>query len=274
MKASFLYCITTIITFNVIYGFSLRASERCDTITNTIDSVSKTVCTDIPRVLTPYHWNVIKFNPTPMLLFGETKNITFSYERLIRKNQSMSIQLGYLIIPVYFNDTIANLITLHDQSRTGINIGLDYRFYLSLRNRRPAPDGMYLGTYLSYYGFKHSNKYNSINQPSSPDGSFSGSLNMTNLGVEIGYQFIFCKRFSIDLLMFGPSLTYYTTKSEITGCLDKGEIDDINGEFADKLFEKFPALSYLFDGETTNLTNSNFKLTASFRYSIQFGFHF
>ena len=274
MKTRFLLCIVTVIILNVISVYSLRASERCDTIVKTSDSVSIPVSAGLPRILTPYHMNVVKFNPTPMLLFSETRNITFSYERLIRKNQSMSIQLGYLIIPVYFNDTIANLITLHDQSRKGINIGLDYRFYPSKRNRRPAPDGMYLGTYLSYYGFKHSNKFNSINQPSSPDGSFSGSLSMTNLGVEIGYQFIFGKKFSIDLLMFGPSLTYYNTKSEITGSLDKSEIDDINGEFADKLFEHFPALSYLFDGETTNLSNSNFKLTASFRYSIQFGFHF
>jgi len=274
MKARFLFCMTTVITFNTVYGFGLIASDRCDTITNTIDSVSKPVNGEIPRVLTPYHWNVAKFNPTPMLLFGETKNITFSYERLIRKNQSMSIQLGYLIIPVYFNDTIANLITLHDQSRKGINTGLDYRFYPSLRNRRPAPDGLYLGTYLSYYGFKHSNKFNSVNQPSNPDGTFSGSLNMTNLGFEIGYQFIFGKRFSIDLLMFGPSLTYYSTKMEIIGNLDKGQIDNIDQAFAEKLFEHFPALRYLFDGEATNLTNSNFKLTASFRYSIQFGFHF
>jgi hypothetical protein len=274
MKAKFLFCIAMVITFTVISGFGLRASERCDSIANTNDSVSKTVSTDIPLVLTPYHWNVIKFNPTPMLLFGETKNITFSYERLIRKNQSMSIQLGYLIIPVYFNDTIANLITLHDQSRSGINIGLDYRFYPSLRNRRPAPDGLYLGTYLSYYGFNHSNKFNTINQPSNPDGSIKGSLSMTNLGFELGYQFLFGKRFSIDLLMFGPSITYYSTKFEIIGNLDKGEIDDIDQEFADKLFEHFPALSYLFDGETTNLTNSKFQLTASFRYSIQFGFHF
>lgn len=274
MKARFLFCITMVIAFNVISGFDLRASERCDTIAKTNDSVVKNVSTEIPRVLTPYHWNVIKFNPTPMLLFGETKNITFSYERLIRKNQSMSIQLGYLIIPMYFNDTIAELITLHDQSRKGINFALDYRFYPSLRNPRPAPDGLYFGTFLSYYGFTHSNTFNSIEAPSDPAGSINGSLKMANLGFEIGYQFIFRKKFSIDLLMFGPSITYYSTKYEIIGNLDKGEIDDIDQEFADKLFEHFPALSYLFDGETTNLTNSNFKLTASFRYSIQFGFHF
>jgi len=274
MKARFLFCVVMVITFNGITSFSLRASERYDTIANADGSVSKPASEELQGVLTPYHMNVVKFNPTPMLLFSETRNITFSYERLIRKNQSMSIQLGYLIIPVYFNDTISNLITLHDQSRSGINIGLDYRFYPSLRNRRPAPDGLYLGTYLSYYGFNHSNKFNTINQPSNPDGSINGSLNMANLGFEIGYQFIFRKKFSIDLLMFGPSITYYSTKFDITGNLDKGEIEDIDQELADKLFERFPALSYLFDGETTNLTNSKFQLTAGFRYSIQFGFHF
>ena len=274
MRARFLFCIVMAITFNVISGFTLRASVRCDTIANTNDSVSKPVKAEIPLVLTPFHWNVIKFNPTPMLIFGEVRNITFSFERLINKNHALSIQLGYLMIPQSLGDTVAQVITIHDDSRQGINIAMDYRYYPSLRNRRPAPDGLYLGTFLSYYGFKYSNKFNSVNAPSEPDGSLSGSLSMANLGFEIGYQFIFSKKFSIDLLMFGPSITYYSTKFNITGNLDKGEIDDIDQELADKLFERFPALSYLFGGETTNLTNSNFQLTAGFRYSVQFGFHF
>ena len=47
-------------------------------------------------ILEPIHRNVIKFNPTPMLLFSKITNITFSYERLIRDNQSFALQVGYL----------------------------------------------------------------------------------------------------------------------------------------------------------------------------------
>ena len=274
MKAKLLFCIAMVITFNGITSFSLRASERCDTIANKIDSVSKPVSAEMRTVLTPYHRNVLKFNPTPMLLFGEVRNLTFSYERLINKNHSLSIQLGYLIIPQCLSDTVAQLITIHDDSRKGINVAFDYRYYPSSRNRRPAPDGLYIGTYLSDYGFKFSNKFNSIDAPSEKEGSFDGKINMANLGFEIGYQFIFSKKFSIDLLMFGPSITYYSTKVNIVGNLDKGQIDDIDQELADKLFKRFPALSYLFEGESNNLTNSKFQLSAGFRYSVQFGFHF
>ena len=100
----------------------------------------------------PFHKNVIKFNPTPMLLWSN-KNVTFSYERVINGKQSIALTLGYLEFPALFKDTIGSLVALSGRDKYGINIALEYRFYLTTRNGRPIPDGVYLAPFCSYYGY-------------------------------------------------------------------------------------------------------------------------
>jgi len=39
------------------------------------DTIDKKIKKEKPVLLAPYHKNVIKFNPTPMLLFGNVRNI-------------------------------------------------------------------------------------------------------------------------------------------------------------------------------------------------------
>lgn len=251
----------------------MLAFERCDTIPVSLDSLSKPVTKENPIMLTPYHRNVIKLNPTPMLLWGEIRNFTLSYERLIRNNQSVAIQLGYLVIPRFF-DTLVSLVKVEDFKRRGVNIAVDYRYYPQFRNRRPAPDGLYIGGYLSYYGFRFNNNIDIMATSEVNDGNMRGSLNMVNLGFELGYQFIFWKRFSVDLLMFGPSLSIYSRRLELTGDLTEADFEKIDEELAKKLMDRFPVLGYLFGGETATFSGSNVKIGTGFRYSIQIGYHF
>jgi hypothetical protein len=97
---------------------------------------------------------------------------------------------------------------------------------------------------------------------------------MINLGFELGYQFIFAKRFSLDLLMFGPSITGYSGNLEITGNLNSELGDKIDEELAAKLKEQFPALGYLFSDEDATFSTSKIVVSSWFRYSVQFGYHF
>jgi len=264
--------ILLIIAFTALSCLDLNASQKNDTIGKPNDSVSNPVKVEKPDILNPYHRNVIKFNLTPMLLW-DVKNITLSYERLIKKNQSIAIQLGYLVLPKILDDTLLLLFNSSAYSRQGINIAFDYKYYVSALNRRPAPYGLYLGGYLSYYGFKFTNKLYPLNS-SDQIGSFKGKLNMLNLGVEIGYQFIFWKRFSVDLLMFGPSLSMYYRELEVTGGLNIDQIENIDKELAEKLVNRFPVLKYFFGGETATFSGSKVRLGTGFRYSIHLGFHF
>jgi hypothetical protein len=265
--------ILMLIAFIVFSCVELKASERNDTLRNAGDSLSNPAKVEKPAALTPYHRNVIKFNPTPMLLWGEVRNFTLSYERLIKKNQSIAMQLGYLVIPRLI-DTIAGLVRLTDKSRQGINVAFDYRYYPQFRNRRPAPDGLYLGGYLSYYGSKFTNNVEFLTDSITHAGTLKGTLQMVNLGLELGYQFIFWKRFSVDLLMFGPSLSVYSRQLELTGELDKAEFEQIDEELAAKLVSRYPFLGYLFGGQTNTFSGGEVHLVTSFRYTIQLGFHF
>jgi len=274
MRTNYLFHIILVSAFIILPYMGLKAADRNDTIRNPNDSVSQLKNTKNPDLLTPYHLNVIKFNPTPILLFDEPRNITFSYERMIKKNQSVSLQLGYLVVPQVFNDTLFNKVLVNKDKRNGINLSFDYRVYPFSRNRRPAPDGMYFGGYLSYIGTSSEIRGTLIDATDDDNILFNTRMNMVNLGFELGYQFIFAKKFSIDLLMFGPSITGYSGNLGITGNLNSDLGDQIDEELADKLKEHFPALGYLFSDEDASFSTSKVVISSWFRYSVQIGYHF
>ncbi|HNS18596.1 MAG TPA: DUF3575 domain-containing protein [Bacteroidales bacterium] len=224
--------------------------------------------------LEPYYRNVIKFNPTPMLLFGELKNITFSYERMLKKNQSFAVQAGYLQFPNVINDTVANLILINEGSKKGVNLGVDYRYYPVNRNPKPFPDGLYIGGYVSYYGFQFSNSFDVLKINTDQENTIDGNLNIVNMGFDLGYQFVFWKRLTLDLLLFGPALSYNHARLEIKGDLDSEEIQNIDEELVEKLIDRFPLLGVLHSGESLVFTGNKTKFGTGFRYSFQIGFHF
>ncbi|MHC1778007.1 MAG: hypothetical protein AB9834_21580 [Lentimicrobium sp.] len=274
MGTKFMFFILAMIALNTISCADLKASERNDTIPLANDSISESGIAEKPVSLTPYHWNVIKFNPTPMMLFDELRNITFSYERLFENNKSISCQLGYLVVPQVLNDTLFNNVLLNKDKRAGINLAFDYRIYPFTRNRRPAPDGLYYGGYLSYIGTTSESRGKLMDAPEDDNIRLNARMNMINLGFELGYQFIFAKKFSLDLLMFGPSLSGYWGNLDLTGNLNSDLGEKIDEELAAKLKERYPALGYLFSDEDATFSTSKIVISSWFRYSIQLGYHF
>lgn len=274
MKTKTICFLVLMIAFNTLSNMGLQASERNDTIPKPEDSTSQQKMAVNPELLTPYHMNVIKFNPTPMMLFDELRNITFSFERLIEKNKSVSLQLGYLVVPQVLNDTLFNNVLLNKVKRNGINITADYRIYPFSRNRRPAPDGLYYGGYLSFFGTTSESEGKLMDASEDDYIMLNARMNMINLGFELGYQFIFGKKFSIDLLMFGPAISGYWSKLDITGNLNSDLGNQIDEELAARLKERYPALGYLFSDENETFSNSKIVISSWFRYSVQFGYHF
>jgi hypothetical protein len=246
----------------------LHAQEKNDTTGNA-------KIKEKPLPLAPYHRNVIKFNPTPMLIQGvEIRNLTFSYERLIKKNQSISLQAGYLVFPRLISDTVFNLINIQRGTKYGVNLALDYRYYPFQRNRRPAPDGIYIGGYVAYYGFQFRNDFNIIDTSVVQNGYIKGNMNIIHLGVELGYQFVFWKRFTLDLLLFGPSLGVNSGSLTIGGNLDPELVKGLDEDLVNRLTERFPLIKSLVSGEDLKFTGTRTKVGIGFRYSIQLGFHF
>jgi len=222
--------------------------------------------------LKPFHKNVIKFNPTPLIWNGN--NYTLSYERYLWKNQTACISVGYLAMPQLFPDNIRDLIEITSREKYGINLCLEYRFYLSKRNARPVPDGIYLAPFASYYGYKFKNGFDIIPLAADSGGMIKGTYYVFNVGVELGYQFVFWKRLTLDFVLIGPAVSYYGGKTEISGALDVDQVSEINQAIYEKLQSRFPMLSNLFVDHTFQNNGKLKMFSVGFRYLVQIGFHF
>jgi hypothetical protein len=216
--------------------------------------------------------NVISLNPTPALLFGDIRNITLRYERLVRSNQSIVAQAGWLVLEPFLEDSVGDFFDIKRISSFGLNLAFDYRFYMLKRNKFPAPDGLYIGPYVSYYGFKFKDEFYYYHADTAmQSGNMTGAYNYINAGFEIGYQLILWKRLSIDLLIFGPSLTYAFSKWTVSSNLTEAEKDDLADKLKEKFNEKYPILVPFID-PSTEKQSATFRMLL--RYSISIGFHF
>lgn len=221
----------------------------------------------------PIHRNVIKWNPTTMILWSP-RNFMLSYERILGPRQSVALSLGYLEFPKLFDDTIACLIAITDRQKQGINVALEYRFYLLKRNRRPTPDGLYIAPYASYYGYWFGNGIDILHTTIDSTGSLKGRFYCFNLGLELGYQFVFWKRFTLDLVLFGPSVSYYGGYLKVIGERDQNDLNELRQDIYNQLGDQYPLVRTFFNSTTFIQRGTLDLFSLGFRYAIQIGFHF
>jgi hypothetical protein len=222
----------------------------------------------------PVYKNVLKFNPTPMILW-DWRNLTFSYERILSPRQSISVELGYLVFPKLIEDTLIDMVNITSSQKWGLNATAEYRFYLTKLNSRPIPAGLYIGPYLTYYRYQFENGLDIFPASVDTTGMIKGDFWAYNLGIELGYQFVFWKRWTLDMVLVGPSISYYGGKLEITGNLDGSQVEQINEALYEKLLERFPGITTLStSGKTFQQTGKLDVFRMGFRYLVQIGFHF
>lgn len=215
--------------------------------------------------------NVIRFNPTPMLVWGNLRNITFSYEHTVKADQSFAVQAGYLEFSPVFSDTLLQFSASESSARFGMNLAADYRFYPAKLNKFNAPRGLYLGGYISYYGFRTARDIEMLKSDPVRTGTLKMDFNYINLGFELGYQFIFWNHFAVDLLMFGPSFTATLNSLNYDGALTDADKQKILDRLKEVGKEEFPLLQGRLglDGEKQSL---DFRLF--FRYAVMVGYRF
>ena len=219
--------------------------------------------------------NIIRWNLTPMAIVGP-KSLVFGYERVLKNNQSISLNVGYLEMAPRVNEMGETVQLIGDVKRGGFDVSLDYRFYFKNRNKFPAPDGLYWGPFASIYNLTfqgQSNVYDDSGSKINTVGLDVG-LTMYSLGAQLGYQFIIKDRFSVDLMLMGPSFTQYAFKMEF----DAAVALDPNDPFyigMEKLFNKLvPGSAIVLDGAQFNArTNTEFSFFG-FRYGVQVGYVF
>ncbi len=233
---------------------------------------SQTVAQDSIRI-TEYK-NTIRWNITPIAIVGP-KSIVLGYERTIKPYQSFSINLGYLEIAPFTNDDGEEIHFFDQQSKGGLDISGDYRFYFQKENKYKAPHGLYWGPYMSYYGLWQDASLNLIDNGTIVNTiSYQGSFNMYSIGVQIGYQFVIKNRFTIDLIMIGPSYTYYDLNMKLHFNQDIDTDDPFYQDLYNIIKDSSPILANFLKDQSFE-ANGRLKFSYyGFRYGIQIGYRF
>jgi len=218
--------------------------------------------------------NTVMINITSPMIFGDN-NYVLGYERTIGKHQSFSVHAGTFSLGQLINldtDSIEDIST--DNSGRGISLSGDYRFYLAKENKYNSPHGVYIGPYFAF------NNFNRTYETKANTAAFTGQMNaelnfrVTTLGFQLGYQFIFWDRVSLDLILFGPGVSAYKLKAE----LDTNLTPDQESEFFTKLNEK---LQEIIPGYSLVIKPGEFERSGSinttgmgYRYIVMLGFRF
>jgi hypothetical protein len=214
--------------------------------------------------------NTIRINVTNPLIFG--KSYILGYERIVGHKQSFAINVGTFSFPQIGSLDLSGYTIDQAKDVGGFNISGDYRFYQSKVNKYDAPRGVYIGPYVAY------NKTRRSITLTSPDvvGKFDAGyeFRVATVGFQLGYQFVFWNRVSLDMILFGPGLSGYSLKTELSTTLDPAKEAELFQKINDALAAKIPgwdkviAPGEMQGGETFNTTS------AGFRYMVMLGFRF
>ena len=111
------------------------------------------------------------------------------------------------------------------------------------------------------------------------DGTVSEALlktkvNILNIGVEVGYQFIINQRWSIDLVFIGPSISKYNIDMDLIGNIDPSELPEKQQEILQTLADRFPFFKDLFEDQSVSANGKADTWSFGYRYQVQVGYHF
>ncbi len=221
--------------------------------------------------------NTIRFNITNPLIFGN-KSIIFGYERILKNNQSFSINIGQASLSPFsfFDDSELKAKSILNEG--GFNISGDYRFYLGKLNKYSAPRGVYIGPYYSFNTFRKEHSWeftkDGVEAPVSIDSDLK--IDIHTFGFELGYQFVFWKRFSVDMVLIGPGVATYKMKAEIGGNLSEEDRQKFYEKLNEALKDKFPGYSGTIgsgsNGGEFEKTGSKNTTGLGYRYMVQIGY--
>jgi hypothetical protein len=215
-------------------------------------------------------YNTVKIDFTSRFLYRNA--FVMSYERVTRPNQSMVFTFGYQEIPMD-RALAADIISKKTRESNGLKLGAEYRFYLGKENKYPVPRGVYIGPYLSYLTF-HGDRTIEVTVDDIPEeGRLSTDFSVSNLGFQFGYQFLFNNRWSLDLVLLGPSFSHYKARMDLDGEFTF-DPEDIENEILQELIDRFPGFSDLITDKTISSSGRASTWGYGWRYQFHIGYHF
>lgn len=216
--------------------------------------------------------NSVKFNVSNTLLYDNSYQ--FSYERIIKENQSLNVFVGYQEFPLITID-IDDVNFAKNSNRNGYSFGADYRFFLGNINKYKGPRGVYLAPFASFFQFDTDRKVIYTNNSGAvSEANLNSKLNLTNVGGELGYQFVLWDRFVIDCVLFGPSLTHYKYNIKLDENIPGLDENEMFQKFIEAMRNKFPEIGNLSNDEGIEKKGVQSITALGFRYNISIGYRF
>ncbi len=216
--------------------------------------------------------NTVKIDLTSYGLYRNA--VVFSYERNVKKQpyQTWGITAGYQQFPssISYADTVR---AGREFKASGLKVGAEYRFYLKKENKYPAPRGVFIGPYVSYHNYVNGRSFAIDNNGTVENVDLTTKLNIFNVGVQFGYQFVLNNRWAIDLSLIGPSISRYSFKAGLDGDYSF-DPENITNEVVLKMMDRFPAFDKLVSGDEITANGKASTWSYGWRYQVQVGYRF
>ena len=219
--------------------------------------------------------NVIRYNISNPLLFGFDRYVVLGYERVINENQSISVNFGRASLPKLVSFSTDSFYLNSDAKNSGYNLSIDYRFYLEKENKYAAPHGIYIGPFYSYNHFDRDNNWTLSRQNGNDElVTTNTKFDIHTFGFELGYQFIFWKRLTLDLVLVGPGAADYKLKTTTDNNLSEENKTQLRDAVEQLLTQKFPGMNYVFSDKEFKADGTIGTWSVGYRYLIHIGFAF
>ena len=217
--------------------------------------------------------NVVRFNISNFLLFGPG-NIILGYERVVSPSQSFSINIGTAALPSLLSINTDSVNITKQSSKSGFNISADYRFYLRSENKHQAPRGVYIGPYFMYSKSQKDSNWEFVRSNGTDHINTQTNFSVVGAGLELGYQFVFFKRLTLDLVLIGPGMARYDLNAKIDGSIDPDERKQLYQALQQALENKYPGMSIVLEDKEINANGRLGVTSVGYRYLVQIGFRF
>lgn len=214
--------------------------------------------------------NTIKLDLTTRWLYRQA--LTFTYERTINPKRTWAVMAGYQLLPEA--TTLGpGIIASRSTTASGYKLGAEFRFYLTRENKFPAPHGVYIGPYVSFNSFANERNIQVDNGGTPEYAILNSNISVLNIGFQMGYQFVFKDRWTIDLSFLGPAISNYRASVSLGGNYTF-DPDDISNAIVQDLIDKFPGLGDLLAGNTLSSGGKADAWAFGYRYQLQVGYRF
>ncbi len=218
--------------------------------------------------IVPDYRNIVKVNIAALLV----SNVSLLYERKLNEHWSLLTGAGYRwggSVPKAFG--LGEVIVSSNTSGiTGFSITPEIRYYFNFCECGGSPSGLYAGLYGRYTKFYGDLAFSVWDGSEYYQALVTSNLREFGGGLQLGYQFIFKERWTVDFMFAGPRLSSYKLKAD----LESDDLEELVSAIEDEINEKLEWLGMdpiSIDPSSELEANFGFR---NFRYAIGIGILF